>query len=146
MSRRNVELVEGIYREFGHDWTMAATSAELEGLADPKIEVDLSRRQLNPAVYQGYEGLRRSGREVREVWEDWRIVPERFVDAGDRVLVVERYGGRGRESGLQLEERGAAIWTLRNGRVLRLEVGIPIDEAFASLGLTPPSPTSRTSR
>ena len=146
MSRRNVELVDSIYREFGQDWAMAATSPDLERLADPEIEVDLSRRQLNPAVYEGYEGLRRSAREIREVWEDWRIEPERFVDAGDRVLVVERYGGRGRESGLRLEDRAAAIWTLRNGRVVRVEIGIPIDEAFASLGLTPPSPTSRTSR
>ena len=29
---------------------MAATSPDLERLADPEIEVDLSRRQLNPAL------------------------------------------------------------------------------------------------
>jgi len=50
MSRRNVELVESIYREFGQDWTRAAPSADLERRADPEVEVDLSRRQLNPAL------------------------------------------------------------------------------------------------
>jgi ketosteroid isomerase-like protein len=92
-------------------------------------------------VFEGYEGLRRSAAEVREVWANWWVEAERFVDAGDRVLVVERYGGRGRESGLEVDERAAAIWTLRDGRVLRLEVGIPVDEAYATLGLSPPSPT-----
>jgi ketosteroid isomerase-like protein len=109
------------------------------------VRIDLSRRALNPAVYEGYEGMRRSAAEVREVWEDWRIEAERFEVAGDRVLVIERYQGRGRESGVELQGRAAAVWTLRAGRVVGLEIGIPVEEAYALLGLTPPSPTSRTS-
>jgi ketosteroid isomerase-like protein len=147
MSPDNVDFVQRIYAEFGADWSNATAVADLERLADPQIRIDLSRRELNPAVYVGYEGMRRSAAEVREVWEDWRIEAERFEDAGDdRVLVIERYGGRGRESGVELQGRAAAIWTLRQGRVVGLEIGIPIDEAYAALGLTPPSPTSRTSR
>src|SRR5437867_939955 len=146
MPRKNVEIVRRIYREFGRDWTAVAADETLERLVDPEVRIDMSRRALNPAVYDGYEGMRRSAAEVREVWEGWRVEPEQFEDAGDRVLVIERYGGRGRESGLELQERAAAIWTLRAGRVWRLEIGIPIDEAFAALGLTPPSPRSRTSR
>jgi ketosteroid isomerase-like protein len=138
MSRENVEFVRRIYADFGGDWTNVSSEADLERLADPQIRIDLSRRELNPAVYVGYEGMRRSSEEVREVWEDWRIEAEQFVDAGnDRVLVIERYGGRGRESGVELQGRAAAIWTLREGRVAALEIGIPIEDAFASLGLTP---------
>jgi ketosteroid isomerase-like protein len=141
MSRENVEFVQRIYADFGGDWTNVSSVADLERLADPQIRIDLSRRELNPAVYVGYEGMRRSSEEVREVWEDWRIEAEHFDGAGDRVVVIERYGGRGRESGVELEGRAAAIWTLRDGRVRRLEIGVPIEEAFAALGLSPPEPS-----
>jgi ketosteroid isomerase-like protein len=141
VSRENVELVKRLYREHGREWLADRAEVQLREVADPEVQLDLSRRVLNPAVFEGYEGLRRSAAEVREVWANWWVEAERFVDAGDRVLVVERYGGRGRESGLEIDERAAAIWTLRDGRVLRLEVGIPVDEAYATLGLTPPSPT-----
>jgi ketosteroid isomerase-like protein len=141
VSRENVELVRGLYREHGGEWLADRAQVQLREVADPEVQLDLSRRVLNPAVFEGYEGLRRSAAEVREVWANWWVEAERFVDAGDRVLVVERYGGRGRESGLEIDERAAAIWTLRGGRVLRLEVGIPVDEAYATLGLSPPSPT-----
>jgi ketosteroid isomerase-like protein len=140
MSQRNVEFVQRIYADYGADWTKVSSVAHLERLVDPAIRIDLSRRELNPAVYEGYEGMRRSAEEVREVWEDWRIEAERFVDAGEgRVLVVERYGGRGRESGVRLQGRAAAIWTLRAGRVVGLEIGVPIEEAFAALGLAQPA-------
>src|SRR5438045_7784959 len=100
MSRENVEFVQRIYRDYGADWTAVSSAVDLQRLVDPQIRIDLSRRELNPAVYVGYEGMRRSSEEVREVWEGWRIEAEEFMDAGaDRVLVIERYGGRGRESG-----------------------------------------------
>jgi ketosteroid isomerase-like protein len=136
----NVEIVRRIYRQFGQLWTDPARQEDLRRYVDPDVEIDLSRRELNPAVYHGYEGMRRSSEEVREVWEGWHIEAEHFDGADDRVVVIERYGGRGRESGLELQGRAAAIWTLRDARVRRLEIGIPIEEAYAALGLTPPNP------
>jgi ketosteroid isomerase-like protein len=135
----NVEIVRRIYRDFGQLWTEPAQLEDLRRYVHPDVEIDLRRRELNPAVYRGYEGMRRSSEEVREVWEGWRIEAERVEGAGDRVVAIERYGGRGRESGVELEGRAAAIWTLRDGRVLRLEVGVPVEEAYRALGLPPPA-------
>jgi ketosteroid isomerase-like protein len=57
--------------------------------------------------------------EVRGVWEEWRVIPERFLDAGDQVVVIETVHARGRASGVELADRTAAMWTLRRGRVAR---------------------------
>jgi ketosteroid isomerase-like protein len=45
--------------------------------------------------------------------------PEQFEDVGDRVAVVLRYRARGRGSGVEVEGRESALWTLRNGKVAR---------------------------
>jgi hypothetical protein len=105
-------------------------------LIAPDFEIDMSRRVFNPAVYSGIDGLLRLNNEIRDVWEEFRIVPERFIDAGDRVVVLETIHARGRGSGVELEsQRSATIWTLRDGRVTRVQVGLDPREALKAVGL-----------
>jgi ketosteroid isomerase-like protein len=40
---------------------------------------------------------------------------------GDQVAVVVRYRSRGRTSGVEVEGRESALWTLRDGRAVRYE-------------------------
>jgi len=70
------------------------------------------------------------------VSEEFRVVPEQFIDAGGRVVVLETSHARGRGSGLELETRTyATIWTLRDGRVTRVKIGLERDEALKAVGL-----------
>src|ERR1700758_1779858 len=120
-------------RERWHESGEPPTRADL--LASD-VEIDMSRRVFNPAVYRGIAGLRRLNDEIRDVWEEWRVVPEQFIDAGDRVVVLETIHARGRGSGLKLETRpSATIWTVRDGRVVRVEIGLNRDEALKAVGL-----------
>jgi ketosteroid isomerase-like protein len=50
--------------------------------------------------------------------------PERFDSVGNQVAVVLRYTARGRSSGVLVEGRKSAPWTLRDGRVVRY-AGVP---------------------
>jgi ketosteroid isomerase-like protein len=51
-----------------------------------------------------------------EMWDDWKPEPERFVDAGgDWVILVFRETGRS-DSGLQMNERHAELYAVRDGR------------------------------
>jgi ketosteroid isomerase-like protein len=105
-------------------------------LITPDAEIDMSRRVFNPAVYRGREGWTRLRDEIREVWEEWRVTPERFFDAGDRVVSLERARARGRGSGVEVEiPRSASIWTLVDGRVRRVEVGWDLEAALKAVGL-----------
>ncbi len=135
MSQENVEIVRALvaFRERGRAGDSRLTPADL--LA-PDFEIDMSRRVFNPAVYRGLEGLARLNNEIRDVWEEFRVVPEQFIDAGDRVVVLETSHARGRGSGVELDTRTyATIWTLRDGRVTRVEVGLDPGEALKAVGL-----------
>src|ERR1700686_3363623 len=99
MSAENVEIVRELMalrdraRESGEPLTHT-------DLLAPDFEIDMSRRVFNPAVYRGIGGVARLNDESRDVWEEFRVVPERFIDAGDRVAVMETSRARGRGSGV----------------------------------------------
>jgi ketosteroid isomerase-like protein len=91
-------------------------------------------------TFRGKEGLQRWTDTTREVWEEWRFIPERFLDAGgDRVLVLVRVVARGGASGVGLDRETAHMWTIEHGRVTRCEVYLDRAEAVAAAGLQDPS-------
>jgi ketosteroid isomerase-like protein len=47
--------------------------------------------------------------------------PEQLTAVGDTVVVVVRYRARGLASGIEVEGRESALFTLRDGRVVRYE-------------------------
>ena len=74
-----------------------------------------------------WEGVRFEATEYRE------LDPE-------RVLVLGRYGGRGRTSALELGQVGsdtAAVFDMRGGKVTKLVLYFDRKRAFADLGLAP---------
>ena len=45
---------------------------------------------------------------------------EEFIDVGDSVIVVSRGRGRSKRGGPDVEHRNAEVWTLRDGKVVRM--------------------------
>jgi ketosteroid isomerase-like protein len=135
MSQANVEVV----REVVSLMDFAARADDLPGrlleLTAPEVEIDMSRRVFNPYVYEGHAGLRRLVRDVQEVWEEFSITPERFVDAGERVVVIMTRHGRGKGSGVAVDQRTAGIWTVGEGKIIRMETDIDPQEALEAVGL-----------
>jgi ketosteroid isomerase-like protein len=135
MSQENVEIV----REVMGLLKIAARGERIPELLerfDPEVQIDMTRRVINPDTYEGHAGLRRLGDEVREVWVEFTIEPERFIDAGDRVIVIETRRGRGTGSGLEVEMRSGVIWTLREGKVIHWETDLDPAEALEAAGLS----------
>ena len=133
MSQENVELVKDTMELLNRSARGERGLGLLKRFA-PDVRIDMSRRVFNPDVYVGHEGLRRLGAEVGQVWEEFTIEPERFVDAGDRVVVIEKRRGRGRGSGVETVQRSAVIWTLRDGQVVGMETDLDPDEALEAVG------------
>ena len=109
--------------------------ARARDLMTDDVEIDMSARVFNPAVYRGLDDVFRLLREIREVWEVWHVVPEQFLDAGDRVVTIEALRARGRGSGLEVEGHSASVWTLRDGQVTRIRIGLEIEEALKAVGM-----------
>jgi uncharacterized protein len=130
MSRTNVELVRAIYDRF--------RAGDVDGalaLHDPEIEVHDRPETPDPQVYRGHEGVLRSLRTSRSAFAGLEMVPEELIDAGDRVVVVFRFLGTGRESGVPVDERLAHVWTIRGGKAVRMDVHSGRDEARRAAGL-----------
>ena len=118
MSRENVEVVRSVLA------AMAAGDREsMLALADPEIVVDATRNVFNPATHVGIEGALRMLASMDEQWEEMRVEPEEYLESADRVAVIGRLIGTGRQSGVGVERFNGQVWTLRGGRVVRLEIG-----------------------
>jgi ketosteroid isomerase-like protein len=72
-------------------------------------------------------------------WKDFRAEPEEYlVLDGERILVLVRNSGRGRTSGLAVDQRSVAnLFQLRDGKVTRLVIYWERERAIADLGLAP---------
>ena len=101
----------------------ALNSGDVEGLVavcDPSFRLDMSDRVLNPAVYEGHEGIRQFVAEVHEAWETFTWEPEELVESGNLVLALIRSTGRGRGSGVELDRHAAMLWTVPAERAVSL--------------------------
>jgi ketosteroid isomerase-like protein len=131
MSEEKLEIVRR-----AHERLNEGNIDGLIALCDRDFELDMSARTLNPATYRGHEGIRRFYREVREVWEEFRWEPLRFLDASDKVVVFLHSHGRGRGSGLEMARDAAMVWTVREGRAVSLRFFTDEAEALKAAGLS----------
>ena len=86
--------------------------------------------------YVGYSGLARWREDWDSAWDAWRWEPEEFIDAGDRVIAVLRVYAKGRGSRVDVERLDGAVWTLRDGNIVRLDYYGSNEEALKAVGLS----------
>src|SRR5687768_8405673 len=134
MSQENVELVRRI-----HDAAARGDSRTVLALYDPPVEVDTARsplpRFIRGDTFRGHDGLTPFFRERAEAWEKIQDDLEELIDAGDEVISVVTVRGRGRLSGVEVETRMAAVWTIRDGKVGRVVWHATRGEALEAAGL-----------
>ena len=88
-------------------------------------------------VFRGPDGPRASFRELERSFEDLRFEPERFFEApGGEIVVFIRAQGRGRGSGVEIDNRIAWVWTFRGDQAVRLVIYEERDEALKAVGLS----------
>jgi ketosteroid isomerase-like protein len=116
MSQANVEKV----REFIEAYNRRDFDAAVASF-DPEIDWVLPARQSSDSG-RGPDEVKRFWEGLDETFEELRLDPQEFVDAGDRVATRLRYYGRGKGSGLVIEgELYHQVVTFRDGRMVRIE-------------------------
>jgi ketosteroid isomerase-like protein len=113
-AERNVEVVRALYDA----WARDDFPGPME-LLDPEIEYVNPEGAVEPGTRRGIDEFTNAIERVFEGWATWRMEPERFESVGNQVAVVLRYAARGRSSGVDVEGRESALWTLHDGRVVR---------------------------
>ena len=111
--------------------------AEAWDLLPPDFVIDLSRRRIDPVMLRGPDEMRAFYRDLDAPWADGaRLEVEELIDAGDKVLVLIRFGGRGKLSGAEVEALVWNLWTFRDGEPVRWTYfGEEREEALEAAGL-----------
>jgi len=130
MSQENVEVVRGAFAEFerGNFW--------IPEIFDPNVRVVWLPVVGGEVETVGLEGMSRMMKDWVRSWEQITTVAEQLFDAGDQVVVIAEWRGRGKASGVFTEWRYGAVWTLRDGKVISIISNTDPTDALKAVGLS----------
>jgi len=141
MAEEALALVERIY---GFNWASVRERREGLALATDVFHPEF-RYQLDPSAFKGrtlksVNSLEEFLTGIGEDFRDFRQRPDRFIDGGEAedghlVVVLGEFVGKGRLSGLPFCSPFGHVWTVSDGRVLRLEGYLDQEVAMAVAGL-----------
>ena len=132
MSVENVELV----RAWFEAWERGGIDAVAE-FWDPQIDWRSAEGAIDdPGVIRGVDAMRAYVQDWLDDFDDLSFELEELIDAGDRVVTVQRVSGRAKASGVPTELRYAVVNTIRNGKVIRGREYWSRAEALEAAGLS----------
>ncbi len=126
----NLDLVRSIYA----NWERGDFSSAK--WAHPDIGFETTGFDATRSI--GVASMADRWREWMSAWEDYRVEADEFRELdGGRVLVHMRHGGRGKLSGVGIEDLkpGANVFDIRQGTVVRLALYWDREDALTDLDL-----------
>jgi ketosteroid isomerase-like protein len=140
MSRKNVELVEGLYDAFNR--------GDIEGILAPMREdvelVEDSTIRPDAGTYRGLAAIRKFFQQLFdfptrvEGRPELAAQPEEFIEHEDKVIVPVRVHGRARFTGIEIEFSLVHVWTLERDKVTQHHIYPNKDRALEAIGLREP--------
>jgi uncharacterized protein len=130
MPESNVDRLRAGYEALGRGDYEAVRE-----LLDPEIVLSDRPEVPDARSYRGYEGMLVTLRDTSDSFEGFRLDPERFFEHGDKIVVILSMTGRGRTSGVPVEERIAHLWVLRDGLAIELRAFTDPADALEAAGL-----------
>jgi ketosteroid isomerase-like protein len=138
MSQENVDTVRQMIEGFlafqnGDANAMASALAVL----DPDIEWHGTVGGLDEnQVAHGYEEIAQAFAESFQAWEKLVLEVERYIDAGDSVVVFWHEVARSRLSAQEMETNTAVVYRVHDGRVAEARGYMDRTEALEAVGLS----------
>ncbi len=131
MSQENVEIVRRLFEARGRKDVAGALALLAEN-----IEIDASRRVVDPIVLHGHDGFVKFIAMLDDAWSGQTAEPYDVVAHGDEVVVPIRLTSTGRVSGAQVQASAAWVGQVRDGKITRMCVYQSKDEALEAVGLS----------
>ncbi len=124
----NVELVKqgfAALRDGGVDALMPFIHPEFEATTPAELASE-------PDTYRGHEGIRRYFESFYEAMENVYFEGHEFTPLGDKVVVDMALHATGRTTGIETTQEGYMVWTIKDGKAIKLEVFPERDQAMAA--------------
>jgi uncharacterized protein len=124
----DIELVKAMFAAF------AARDLEtLLSVADPDIELTAvtGEHAGRTDPYRGHAGIRQYLRDVAAVWEELRLTPREFREAGDLILVTGKVSARSRSR--TVTGSTGWLWRVSEGKVVYVRVYPSAADAITAL-------------
>lgn len=108
----NVELLKGLYEAFAKGDVPTVLGALDEKVDWQEPESLPFEDQIGPeAVAENIFG------RVVQLVEGFSVTPDEILDAGDAVVALGTYRGKGAATGKDLEAKFAHVWRIREGKI-----------------------------
>ena len=133
MSEENVEVVKASYEAFAR----GGLDRFMEYLTDDVFyrgrEDDLDKS----STFRGKDAVRAWFEDWMDMFDGYWMEPVELIDAGgDTVVVVERFGGRAKLSGVETVQMVGDVVTIRNGKIARGHLYPTREQALEAAGLS----------
>jgi ketosteroid isomerase-like protein len=130
MSEENVQIVRNAVERFQATGEMSPEMT-VEDVAwhDPPDFPDAQ-------VHIGIDGVVNALGVWADAWDDWQIEIDEFVDAGERVLVRGKQRGRGKETGVLVEQPLCLVYLMRDGKAVEVRAFFDEGQALEAAGLS----------
>jgi ketosteroid isomerase-like protein len=132
MSQENLQIIR--------DWTAALNRGDLDAWSEAWAD-DVDYRAVEGAPddhgpIRGKAAMRAYVQDWIDTFDQFKVEPLEVIDAGqDRVVAVLRISGRAKLSGVETELTFAALYTVRDEKVVRGREYWTRDEALEAAGL-----------
>ena len=131
MSQEIVEIVRSLFSGF-HERGLESTFRFLS----PEIEWEVRPDLPDSRTYRGHDGVRELFATFEDVLDEQWYSPRELIPAGDFVVVPLRWGGRGKTSGVTVEEREETwVLTVQDGAITRVREYATREPALEAVGL-----------
>lgn len=131
MARNSVELVTQAFDAWNRgdlEWLVAN--------ADPEVEIKALTSALRGEPYRGADGVRQWFADSYEAFEVVELRLDELREAEDCVLGFGNLHWRGADSGIDMHRPVTWVLTIREGRVLRMEMFADRAEALEAAGVS----------
>ena len=132
MSEENVEVVR---RAFAYEIYGVGDRIDAEAIFDPHVVMN-PIHTIDEEPSYGPDAIRDDFERWASAFEALRVTVEEVIDAGEQVVVVAHHQGRGRESGVSVDARFYEVYTVRKGKVSRVDEFAEMADALEAAGLS----------
>jgi ketosteroid isomerase-like protein len=132
MSGENVDALRSAVKAFNE--------GDLDGVLamyDPQaVFVTDGSAVDRPAVMLGADQIRATLQTFIAEFADFRMEVDELLDAGDKLICVQRWAGTGRGSGIPIELAEIIVFTFKDGKIIEGRVHPDRTSALQAAGLS----------